>query len=911
MSEVSSELRGFLESVPRTIRSLEEKRAFLEDQKGHYLEVRDKVVSHGGDSGDSSDGTASGGMVFGEVIIGESKLFLNIGYEYYVEKSREEILIFLDEKLKLMEEAMVQFDGKIAESKQTLSNLELFVKSSEGMGGENSEEMDYSDGFQPMEIREELDEDGNVISSSVTPTNKNGSSGLDLDGETGSGTTEAEAEAEEAAKTEVISESGPSFEDTLRGKLTKEVNEVPNIDADNQDNMDRKQSKFNQNMDSSDMYTFADLVEQMDEQDELDNGVVNSDDITYDYDAFENEKYYYSDDEDEDDDDDDLDNTTGYSMIPGFAAQSSFMAQINKLRAENASIEPEKSEQEAQEASKTQESKAKSILKSGKKGKKKAKKSVGFAASLDIHEVENMKEETKKNTHNFPRYQGAMSGADFEDNEPLTKEEFDSELFAKMIGVLGPDEIHDKYLNEIAEEYKKEEEEAQAKRKNRVSRFKLGRKSVHKDDLAKEDVIEKGISAVNDIVEKEPDSKLNVDNKIVTGKKKLSSFRSRNINKSKNIMPDIVEKENIITEIKENEGSIISDIVDKEFPAVSDIVEREEPVSDIVEKEIPVVSDIVEKEVPVVSDIIEKDVSLTISDGAIKKEPRQFGNKKDKRRNAGSKTENQSYAETILETAGVPKVHGNKTEKTKNTNPNKYLSKSMNSLSKPRVKSNKPVLSKEIKEYLKNSDDIEDPKEQSEIEQHDNSKSFPKEIADAIKDTEKKDIKIPSVDFSALSEDMNAMAKAYSLGLYDDDLEDDPGMLVEKLEDFKEYNDQVNELKEEIENFRIDNPMKYENDNESESDSNEIMTEIVENNIPDNYNETNDEIINDYGLNQDKLNESVAMEYHRVKSYMTSKLSDMSIDYSDESKGIEPIDELGNPIKQSRFKSNRLSLNQK
>lgn len=184
---------------------------------------------------------------------------------------------------------------------------------------------------------------------------------------------------------------------------------------------------------------------------------------------------------------------------------------------------------------------------------------------------------------------------------------------------------------------------------------------------------------------------------------------------------------------------------------------------------------------------------------------------------------------------------------------------------------------------------------------------IPKELSRYIEKGEGGD-KFPKakIDYQSLNENLDDMAMAYSMGLYDDDV-DDPGVVLEHLNDFKQYNEQVKELESEIAEFKINNPMLSE-DNE-EDDDGPIMTDIQEKDIPESYGQ--DDNGDDYSLSQDQLAQSVAIEYRNMKEKLVNKMrSDVSaIDpQTEEMKQIEPIDEHGNPVKQSRFRSQRKAI---
>ena len=64
--------------------------------------------------------------MFKDVVITDGKCYLNIGYEYYVEKGIEECLQVVDDKLVSIEDALVQFDRKIGEANDTMQNMSVF-----------------------------------------------------------------------------------------------------------------------------------------------------------------------------------------------------------------------------------------------------------------------------------------------------------------------------------------------------------------------------------------------------------------------------------------------------------------------------------------------------------------------------------------------------------------------------------------------------------------------------------------------------------------------------------------------------------------------------------------------------------------------------------------------------------------
>ncbi|GES68009.1 hypothetical protein SCEPF1_0011002700 [Saccharomyces cerevisiae] len=789
-------------SVESTLKNLQDKRNFLSEQREHYIDIRSRLVRFINDNGDGEEEGEGQGMVFGDIIISTSKIYLSLGYEYYVEKTKEEAITFVDDKLKLMEDAIEQFNLKIEEAKKTLDNLNHME---DGNGIEEDEANNDEDFLPSMEIREELDDEGNVISSSVTPTTKQSSQSNSKKEQTPAvGPKEKGLAKEKKSK---------SFEENLKGKLLKRNDEV-------------KKKVQPSKVDTENVYTFADLVQQMDQQDELEDGYIETDEINYDYDAFENSNFKVNEyNYEEDDEDEDEEEYLNHSIIPGFEAQSSFLQQIQRLRAQKQSQDHEREEGDVNKSLKPILKKSSFAENSDKKQKK---KQVGFASSLEIHEVENLKEENKRQMQSFavPMYEAQESTGIA---NKMTSDEFDGDLFAKMLGVQEADEVHGKYKEELINQERLEGEASRSNRRTRVSRFRKDRASKKENTLStfKQETTR---SVENEVVEKEP------------------------------VVGDIIEKEPAVNDIVEKEPAV-TDIVEKE-PVINDIVEKEPAVNDIVERE-PVVGDIIGKE-PAVNDIVEKEPEIN------------------------SKSE--------LETP--------------------FKKKKLKSLQKPRSsKSMKKKFDPKILENISDDDNDDDDGNKKLLSNKsknntDEQDKFPSKIQEVSRSMAKtgatvgsEPVRITNVDYHALGGNLDDMVKAYSLGLYDDDLEEDPGTIVEKLEDFKEYNKQVELLRDEIRDFQLENqPVTME---EEENDGN-VMNDIIEHEFPESY--TNDE--DEVALHPGRLQEEVAIEYRRLKEATASKWQSSSPAAHTEGE-LEPIDKFGNPVKTSRFRSQRLHMDSK
>ncbi|AJV24713.1 Bud27p [Saccharomyces cerevisiae YJM1443] len=848
--------------VESTLKNLQDKRNFLSEQREHYIDIRSRLVRFTNDNDDGEEEGEGQGMVFGDIIISTSKIYLSLGYEYYVEKTKEEAITFVDDKLKLMEDAIEQFNLKIEEAKKTLDNLNYME---DGNGIEEDEANNDEDFLPSMEIREELDDEGNVISSSVTPTTKQPSQSNSKKEQTPAvGPKEKGLAKEKKSK---------SFEENLKGKLLKRNDEV-------------KKKVQPSKVDTENVYTFADLVQQMDQQDELEDGYIETDEINYDYDAFENSNFKVNEyNYEEDDEDEDEEEYLNHSIIPGFEAQSSFLQQIQRLRAQKQSQDHEREEGDVNKSLKPILKKSSFAENSDKKQKK---KQVGFASSLEIHEVENLKEENKRQMQSFavPMYETQESTGIA---NKMTSDEFDGDLFAKMLGVQEADEVHEKYKEELINQERLEGEASRSNRRTRVSRFRKDRASKKENTLStfkqettrtvENEVVEKE-PVVGDIIEKEP----------VVG----------DVIEKEPAVTDIVEKEPAVNDIVEREP-VVGDIVEKE-PAVNDIVEREPVVGDIIEKE-PAVNDIVEKE-PAVTDIVEEE---PVINDIVEKEP-VINDIVEKEPVVGDIIEKEPAVNDIVEKE--PEINSKSELETP------FKKKKLKSLQKPRSsKSMKKKFDPKILENISDDDNDDDDGNKKLLSNKsknntDEQDKFPSKIQEVSRSMAKtgatvgsEPVRITNVDYHALGGNLDDMVKAYSLGLYDDDLEEDPGTIVEKLEDFKEYNKQVELLRDEIRDFQLENqPVTME---EEENDGN-VMNDIIEHEFPESY--TNDE--DEVALHPDRLQEEVAIEYRRLKEATASKWQSSSPAAHTEGE-LEPIDKFGNPVKTSRFRSQRLHMDSK
>ena len=964
-------MESLLESVQETNAGLKSKRDFLEEQREQYVNIRQHLIElpsrQTTEAEISSNKGQVTGLVLGDVIISKMtnemegiesyRLFVNIGCEYYVEKDKIYTTRYIEEKISLIEDAISKFNEKIQEANTTEKHLKeaiafekkendqkiIHSKQETSSIGYNE---DTDDIYEPMEIREELDEEGNVISGTVTPaaTDKQASEIRDKLLDVGNAqnikklpNNRIEEISEDNSDNQTDKDS--DFYNNLKGKLvhTRSLNSSKQEKVINEKSSDEVPNKpHTQRISTDEIYSFADLVEQLD-KDDIEEGDNSLNELDFDekamdtweingdspenYEDDEDEGYYYDEDEEEDEEEDGDMSYSGFGVAASVLptnARSSFMDQIMKLRGlkDDTAADTDKSSSIKKSAIQSnddtnsnrqlsgtkhhQTAVTKSILKKG--GKQKAKKNVGFSKDLQIHEVESFKMENKKQRHVFnpanlfdPESYGAETEEKLDD--PSSTADFDSDLFAELIGAKEADVLHEKYEEEINENNRKQQEEKKA---NRVSRFKATRQSKSKTSFK---TTETGDTTnVNKPTEYTKKDLLETHHaeSIPSSTKKHSSITASNYNKHdfgyvpKKASPDkavIQEAEDEVVE-RAVEDEVVERAVEDEIVerAVEDeIVERaveDEVVERAVEDEIverAVEDEIVERAVE--DEVVERAVEDEIVERVVEDEIVE--------RSVEDEVFERVVEDEVVERAVEDEVVERAVE-------DEVVERAVEDEVFERV-----VEDEIVNESISLDDDNAPANSQNTKERK--VPVIPKELSRYIEKGEGGD-KFPKakIDYQSLNENLDDMVMAYSMGLYDDDV-DDPGVVLEHLNDFKQYNEQVKELESEIAEFRINNPMLSE-DNE-EDDDGPIMTDIQEKDIPESYGQ--DDNGDDYSLSQDQLAQSVAIEYRNMKEKLVNKMrSDVSaIDpQTEEMKQIEPIDEHGNPVKQSRFRSQRKAI---
>jgi hypothetical protein len=167
-----------------------------------------------------------------------------------------------------------------------------------------------------------------------------------------------------------------------------------------------------------------------------------------------------------------------------------------------------------------------------------------------------------------------------------------------------------------------------------------------------------------------------------------------------------------------------------------------------------------------------------------------------------------------------------------------------------------------------------------------------------------------TLDYKSLSDDLETMAKAYVLGLYDDDIQTS-GEVIEELKDFEDHNKIVENIKNSKLHQRVEEINKrFEDPNgkieEILEDNNPMMvSDIVENDVDEilKANAIPDDQL-DIELNDETLTTQVALDYVKVRSNMIHKYNGGFKETDKEKEFVRP--EGGQRI--SRFKSARLGI---
>lgn len=162
-----------------------------------------------------------------------------------------------------------------------------------------------------------------------------------------------------------------------------------------------------------------------------------------------------------------------------------------------------------------------------------------------------------------------------------------------------------------------------------------------------------------------------------------------------------------------------------------------------------------------------------------------------------------------------------------------------------------------------------------------------------------------TLDYKSLSENMDTMAKAYVLGLYDDDIHT-TGEVIEKLEDFKKHNQIVEDKNSSRLHERVDEINNQGKPTIVEKEDKPVLvSDIVENDLDEimEANSIPDDQL-DIELNDETLTTEVALDYAKIRSNMIHKYKGGFRETEKEKEFVRPE----GSEKVSRFKMARLGI---
>lgn len=162
-----------------------------------------------------------------------------------------------------------------------------------------------------------------------------------------------------------------------------------------------------------------------------------------------------------------------------------------------------------------------------------------------------------------------------------------------------------------------------------------------------------------------------------------------------------------------------------------------------------------------------------------------------------------------------------------------------------------------------------------------------------------------SLDYSSLNEDVDSMAKAYVLGLYDDDIATE-GQVIEQLDDFEQHNKEVEERMELHERVTELNDKLDGSEIVAEDDNSPMVsTDIVEHDMNE-INEMNSQPIgqHDIELSDENLQQELVSDYINLRKKMIYKYRGGFQETEREKEFVLPEE----APRVSRFKAARLGI---
>lgn len=558
------------ERIDSTVANLEEKKTVLLKHKSQYNDLKFRLMDFAQyketDQPKVDVRMNSKAIVKGH-IINPQKVLVFLGCEYFVERDPTKSIELVEHKLKFLNKAISEFDSKIKEAKKTIENighLEEYEKNQT----EKKEEIPKpqssnlsSEDLPFMDIREELDEDGNVINSTVQKQDENRikefgeKHGIKMEDDSDDQINEMlkdmeitpRSKIEELPEEVITEESSKSKEietedikEPIVSKVEESKTDTPSKEQDdyfdllkqlgistagdpNKQQESRKPNEepkdVNENDSTPQNEESKDIPSENDwESFKTEGPAIAEDDILqlqliadeieeegdYDYDDDEFD-HDFEQDQDDDEEEEDWDFSSNPENLVPESHRNLFMKELNRVRAEKTKSElPVDTKDEP--------------IKEPSKPRK--KKSVSFAPELQIKEIENVSEELKtapdiSRVSKFKQMRISNTQSQIQDDDEVQEGEVIEAAVSDLIVEKDlPEPVIQRSISEtvISDIKEKEEEEIPEPPKPKVSRFKQrSTKSMEQPQMnipinesITENIIGNG-TTMNDIVEREPD----------------------------------------------------------------------------------------------------------------------------------------------------------------------------------------------------------------------------------------------------------------------------------------------------------------------------------------------------------------------------------------------------------------------
>jgi prefoldin alpha subunit len=177
MTDAVGTMAQIRSKVNDTMENLTAKKELLMRHKEQYEELKFKLFDYAQMNGQTPEITVqmtSRARVKAHVV-DPSKILVFLGSEYFVERDPKSAVQQVESRLKYLNDTIEEFTQKIKEAKQNMENIDSlaqFQEKKDQSTQESKKEIKNEEGLPFMDIREELDDDGNVLNSTIQRQNE-------------------------------------------------------------------------------------------------------------------------------------------------------------------------------------------------------------------------------------------------------------------------------------------------------------------------------------------------------------------------------------------------------------------------------------------------------------------------------------------------------------------------------------------------------------------------------------------------------------------------------------------------------------------------------------------------------------------------------------------------------------------